>query len=49
MYNTDRPIDNVKNDLLGRASFSKQLSKVLYYYSAKIYEEICKDRKNSKT
>jgi len=33
MYNTDRPIDNVKNDLLGRASFSKQLSKALYYYS----------------
>lgn len=33
MYNTDRPIDNVKNDLLRRASFSKQLAKALYYYS----------------
>lgn len=33
MYNSDRPIVSVENDLLGRASFSMQLSKALYYYS----------------
>jgi len=29
-YNTDRPIDSEDQDLLGRASFSKQLGKTIY-------------------
>lgn len=32
MYNTDKPIECINNDLLGRSSFSKQLGKALCNY-----------------
>ncbi len=32
-YNTDRPIDNSEQDLLGRASFANQLGKAIYEYN----------------
>lgn len=32
-YNTDRPIENCAQDLLGRASFSKQLGKAIFEYN----------------
>lgn len=34
-YNTDKPIDTEKQDLLGRKNFSKQLAKAVYEYNAK--------------
>lgn len=34
-YSTDRPIETGEQDLLGRASFSKQLGKAMYEYSGK--------------
>lgn len=32
-YSTDRPIETGEQDLLGRASFSKQLGKAMYEYN----------------
>lgn len=32
-YSADRPIDNKKDDLLGRSSFSNQLGKAIYKYN----------------
>lgn len=34
-YSTDRPIDTCEQDLLGRASFSKQLGRAIYDYNGK--------------
>lgn len=34
-YSTDRPIETGEQDLLGRASFSKQLGKAMYEYNGK--------------
>lgn len=34
-YNTDRPIESINEDLLGRATFSKQLAKAIYDYTCK--------------
>ncbi|MGT2924840.1 KAP family P-loop NTPase fold protein [Streptococcus caviae] len=34
-YSTDRPIHTAEDDLLGRASFSKQLGKAIYEYNGK--------------
>lgn len=34
-YNTDRAITNIEDDLLGRASFSKQLGQAIYEYKGK--------------
>ena len=34
-YNTDRPIVNCEQDLLGRSSFSKQLGKAIFEYNCK--------------
>ncbi len=34
-YSADRPIENGEQDLLGRASFSKQLGKAIYEYEGK--------------
>ena len=34
-YSTDRPIENAGQDLLGRASFSKQLGKAIFEYKGK--------------
>lgn len=34
-YSTDRPIDTCEQDLLGRASFSKQLGRAIYDYNEK--------------
>ncbi|MBF1104872.1 MAG: NTPase, partial [Solobacterium sp.] len=31
-YSTDRPIEKEEQDLLGRATFSKQLGKTIYEY-----------------
>ncbi len=31
-YSTDRPIENEKQDLLGRTHFSKQLGNAIYKY-----------------
>ena len=32
MYNSDRPINELKDDLLGRSSFSKQLGNAIINY-----------------
>lgn len=34
-YNSDRPIETVDQDLLGRSTFSKQLAEAIYKYSGK--------------
>ena len=34
-YSTDKPIDTCEQDLLGRASFSKQLGRAIYDYNGK--------------
>ena len=34
MFNTDKPIDNIGSDLLGRASFSEQLAKAILSYTS---------------
>ena len=34
-YNTDKAIENCDQDLLGRASFSRQLGKAIYEYKGK--------------
>ena len=34
-YNTDRPIESCDQDLLGRASFSKQLGRAMFDYNSK--------------
>lgn len=34
-YSTDRPIEMVEQDLLGRSSFSNQLGKAIYEYNGK--------------
>ena len=34
-YNTDKPINNQDQDLLGRSFFSSQLGKAIYEYNAK--------------
>ena len=34
-YNSDRPIETVNQDLLGRSTFSKQLAEAIYKYSGK--------------
>lgn len=34
-YNSDRPIENIDDDLLGRTTFSKQLAKAIYNYKSK--------------
>ncbi len=34
-YIADRPIENFDQDLLGRASFSKQLGKAIFDYNSK--------------
>lgn len=34
-YNSDKPINTVDQDLLGRSSFSKQLGNAIYNYDAK--------------
>ena len=33
-YNADRPIENLEQDRLGRASFSKQLGQAIYEYKS---------------
>lgn len=34
-YNSDKPINTVDQDLLGRSSFSKQLGNAIYNYDVK--------------
>ena len=35
MFNADKPIKNVSEDLLGRASFAKQLGKAIMQFNSK--------------